>query len=547
MPVILRTAPTLHTAGPSDYWLAVTGTSVPYQDNDKILPQLAERLEACFDRTRAIWWELGARLGALPTSEIAHTPTCAPYNCDLGLMMAWSLLVEELAAEDADVLVLCDDPWLFRQLATLPGVEAGKAPTMRPYLFRGWLRGFLARIKYAVRAAKSAMDTKASKANHKPSETDSVLVVYGHPASKANGFDAYFGDLMKDLPGVRRLLHTDCGPVFANRLAADKRTASLHAWGRPMEAIALIVAKWAPPEEALKGPWYWLLKRAVVRENATAAPASNLWQQRCQARWLADVRPRVVAWPFENHPWERQFVRDSRAAGAATIGYQHAVIGPHQFNPAPQSNWDGFNSYPDRVLCSGPAYRDQLEDWGVPETRLGVAGAFRVQPFDQDLYDKEGPVFVALSAVRAITREMMEAVKLAEKPGRVFLIKAHPLYPMDVEETESVRRTSKTLPEQDRVSAIFYGTGTSGLEGLFSGAPTFRLLSSKQVAVNVLPTGIDATAVTVTGLRAALDHAHEAENAGRKLPFETVYTPADMEIWRKALDADSAKSALQAP
>ena len=41
------------------------------------------------------------------------------------LMLAWSKLIERVAGGSERVLVLCDDPWLFRHLAGLPNVTSG--------------------------------------------------------------------------------------------------------------------------------------------------------------------------------------------------------------------------------------------------------------------------------------------------------------------------------------------------------------------------------------------------------------------------------------
>ena len=77
----------------------------------------------------------------------------------------------------------------------------------------------------------------------------------------------------------------------------------------------LIFQRWQPEPSDLKGPYNWILRRAVTLENATAAPAANRWQMHCQERWLQTQRPKTVVWPWENHPWEREFCRCAKKYG----------------------------------------------------------------------------------------------------------------------------------------------------------------------------------------------------------------------------------------
>ena len=86
-------------------------------------------------------------------------------------------------------------------------------------------------------------------------------------------------------------------------------------------------------------------------------------------------------WPWENHPWERELCRYAKKYGIKTIGYQHAVIGPQQFNPGPASNPDGFTSIPDRIICSGPAYYKQLIRWGIPAAFLCIFFILLIENF----------------------------------------------------------------------------------------------------------------------------------------------------------------------
>jgi len=538
MPVILRTGRDLPAPDTWDRWLACTGSHPPLE-MVRHLPELAKKLEAAFTANRAEWWELGRRLGSEPSGRLAHAPTAASYNSDLGLMLAWGKLVENVAAETPTTLVVCDDPWVFRDLAGRPGVSAGRAPALWPARLRFAFRGWAARLRYALRAALWSTQMRQHRGVFNRS-AGAALLVYGHPASTADGDDAYFGSLMRTQPHVLRLLHTDCPADRARALAADGRTASLHAWSRWRWIPAVLTARWRPDLQTLSGPRGWLVRRAAGIENGGGAIAANTWQIRCQERWMATVRPDRVVWPWENHPWERAFVRAARRAGIATYGYQHTVVGPHQTNFAPATNPDGLESIPDLVVCNGPAYRDQLRGWGLPEERLIIGGAFRIARPAGSRHDPSGPVFVALSSSRPLSNKMMAAVvATARSTERRFVVKDHPLYPYAIAETETVRRTSRTIPEHTGLAAVIYATGTSGMEGLLAGVPTLRFLPDDRIAVDVLPESLPVFPVTAETLGTALTTLPEPP----RVAWDALYAPVDEALWQRLLCAAPVASA----
>ena len=235
MSVLLRRSNALPTPSAYQFWLSVTGTP-PLDEPDRKLPGLARRLEDGFVAERETWWELGRALSAEPDGDIAHMPTAGAFGSDFGVMLAWSRLVGELAGNDDVTLVVCDDPWLFRHLAGIDGVKAGAPPALALETLRRRLRGFFARGRVALRNAMAAR--RLSSGRRMMKDGDSALLVYGHPASDANGNDAYFGDLMARHEALKRLLHTDCAAGQALELGADGRTASLHAWGNPLFALS---------------------------------------------------------------------------------------------------------------------------------------------------------------------------------------------------------------------------------------------------------------------------------------------------------------------
>jgi hypothetical protein len=527
MALILRRSDDVAGVAASTPWIATTGTEPPTGRPAK-LPGAARMLHDAFDAIRHEWWSLGCALAAAPGGWMSHAASCGSMNSDLGVMLAWNLIAREIAARFGDVLMICDDPWLFRHFATQPGVAAGKAPPLRAREARLAVRGVLARVNLALRLVLAALRLRRQlqAASNAP-----TLLVYGHPASEAAGGDAYFGALMHDLAGVARVVHTDCDAERAAALGAERKAVSLHGFGRPLQALAGIFCRWRPEAAALRGPYGWLVRRAAAFEASGAAAAATRWQALCQGAWLDAARPRTVTWPWENHPWERALVREARRRGIATIGYQHTVVGRQMFNMSPHSDPAGLAVLPDMILCNGPAYCAQLERLGVPAERMIVAGALRVTPGKPEHYDPEGPVFVALPADPRITAQLLAALRHAAPPGRRFLVKKHPMYPAEFAETETIRHTAAVLQAQPSVAAVLHATGTVGLEAMLSGYPTIRFLPEGLVAIDIMPDGLAPTVTDAEGLAAALATLPQPP----RIAEGAVIAPVDLAIWRRYL------------
>ena len=528
MPVLLRTSKDLPDAGQYASWLAVTGTSVSLETARK-LPQLAERLEAAFYAIRDSWWQIARENSNTPSAVYSYALVCSPVASDFGLMLAWRRLAADLIQEQTNTLVICDDPWLFRQIAEIKDVDAGHPPSLWPAIVRRRIRGMISRFKLFLTLFASAIKTRASKRHH--SHGDNCLLVYGHPDSTADGHDAYFGSLMKDLPHIKRLLHTDCPPGRARQLCRDSRSAALHAWGNLLFPVSLLTTKWRPRFNTGDHPFEWLIRRAAELEGSGGAHAMTRWSAHCLENWIRNIRPGSIAWPWENLPWERNLIRLCRQYGVKSIGYQHADVGPHQYNMSPSGNPGGIDELPDIIVLNGPAYRAQLIEWGIPENRLDVGGAHRILPVEKKRHDPNGPVYVALSGLLPIARQMMDAVWNARGNARTFLIKEHPMYPIDFTESENVKRTSKSLSESEGLSAVLYSTGLSGLEAMLAGIPTYRLMMEDRVSLNTLPDGLSAIPVTANSLKSALAKQQSLPD----IQWQDLFSPVDNNLWREIL------------
>lgn len=536
--VLLHTSPDLPSDKTPAFWVSL-GDGPAALAHNKRRPDVSAQLEDAFDAIAARWFELAKDLAATPSAELAHAPACAVNASDFGLMLAWTRLVDAWAAEAETTLVICDDPWMFHHLARRPGIDAGRPPPLWSKAAGLWFRGFAARLKAAARYSLTCLRSRARRPNG--SSGDSWLLVYAHPTSTADGEDGYFGDLMRTMPYLQRVLHVDCGWKRARELGRDGRTFSLHAWGNPLFALALLpFSKWRPNPAQKRGEAGWLVRRAAALEGGTGQAAAIRWQGHCQERWLAATGPGVVAWPWENHAWERSFVRATRAGKTITIGYQHSVIGRHMFNYAAVSNVDGAASLPDRVLCSGASTRDQLRAWGMDDGRLGIGGGFRFSQRGRTQFDPAAPVFVALPFDQATAAEMVATVRRIAGGKRRFLVKDHPMTPFAFDNSPGVERSRVPLGQHQRLSAVIFAATTVGLEAVLLGLPTVRFRPTGTFVIDILPRGVSVPVAGPDDLDAVLEGLVPPPAIDR----ETVLAKPDRALWASVLNPGGSTHAV---
>ena len=526
MAVLLTHSVALRRGIPNhDRWISIGDALTDRLPASRRLP-VEPSLEAALTDSIEDILTLCRTLAAEPSAQLAHTPAAALNATDFGYYVAWTRLFNEWALAPETTLVVCDDPWLFRHFSDRADVRADTVPPLWPLWLRLRVRGIAARLAFVARTAM----TMATIRRPAVAAGGIWLLTYGHPTSLEPGRDGYFGDLPTHFPNLRRLLHVDCGIKRARAIASDGRTVSLHGWGRIKDLTRLARAVWRPhlDQQVLK-PWRWLIQKAADRESATAQGSAIAWQIACQERFVSTVQPACLAWPWENHAWERALVRHARPAGTRTVGYQHSTIGRLELNYHAGANHDGAASLPDRILCTGRLARDQLLAWNHDGARLAIGGALRYVESARPQVDPAAPIFVALPFDHHIAGQLFEAVYRAAA-GRTVVVKDHPMNPFPFTVTPTVRRATTGLPRQQAVSVVVYAATTVGLEAVLMRIPTIRFLARDCIALDILPNTMCLPVASADGLAAALDRA----TAPPELKWEDVFSLPDFDAWRDA-------------
>lgn len=540
MPVLLTTSKAFARSMPYDFWCAAGGLEIT-PAHPRHLPDLEVLLNEACAWVKEDWARLGRRLAADESAVLAHTPTCAGNVSDLGVMLAWGTLAQRWRNSEAQIAVVCDDPWLFRYLASVVGEAVSAPPALWPHVLVLTLRGYVARLSVAARVAAAVLRLRRTRRRF--AKNAPILLVYGHPASRGDGQDGYFSDLMNSRPDVRRVLHVDCSPARATELMEDGRTGSLHAWGSLTETLRLPFVRWRASSTARQGAVGWLVRRAAAKEGSTAQAAMIRWQIHCQEEWLRALQPTVVVWPWENHSWERSLAATARRLGIRTAGYQHATIGSRELNHAVITMSDAAAQLPDVILCTGPLARQQLINLGHDPVRVVAAGAWRTSVRRLYSYDPEGPVFVALPADQQIGREMVDAIRPLPARGVPVLVKQHPMTPLVGPVDAQLQVTGEMLASQRSIRAVVYCATTVGLEAFLGGLPTVRFQPCGRVVNDVMPAEYEVPTATAQTVEAALRSLRPPPPVeGAKL-----FTPPDRAIWWAVLSGAPVSNTVSPP
>lgn len=240
-----------------------------------------------------------------------------------------------------------------------------------------------------------------------------------------------------------------------------------------------------------------LLRRAVWREMTSWRPAAALLFASA-AKGLAQrgLLPRRLLLPYENQPWEKVFLRALHAQDPdiEAVALQHMPFARQYLSLQPTATDIRERGVADRILLTGPRYRDWLVAAGMRPEALSCIGSLRLgeaaalPPPDAPAalcccpIDRNGALELALRAAQAC--RLLQGVRLTLN-----------LHPACSAETQAlVRRVAEDILPGTEVSTepatrlfarhglVLYNTSGVCFEAIRHGRPV--LLVPSEIAID---------------------------------------------------------------
>ncbi|MBM4134781.1 MAG: hypothetical protein FJ245_13560 [Nitrospira sp.] len=479
--------------------------------------RLGDRLHSIADKLRQPFLDFIANLGKAQTDQVGWwSSSCSWKNStasDFFLLVCYEHLVGQLLQERKNkqetLIIVVEDGWLFRQLRDCFGsdqqIRFRQAESLWPSCARSFFMGWAARAVWTVRLLLSSLKQRWFSGWRARGEVcDARIGFYSFPQARCSaGTDGWRDYCLGDLDGIlEKVGYSICRFSPPCTIGYEKALAGRRRYFVPLilyiplfQIVTAAFALWRarlPKAPEIDGqPVRWLL----LRERWLDRWRSSYLMHRLFfigfTRFLSAHQLGLIAYPYENQPWERLLVMAAQTHGVRTVAYQHgaglARFMLSYFHGAGEAAWAPL---PDVIVTSAPYSRDLLLQGGAPPEQLVIGGSLRyrglsVEPKAAVSTPRAGMcVLIALSVEPTLCMHLLHALKTAfpdggRADGLEFVIKAHPECPVKEEWLEwpatiasgSFRDTASLCP-----IAIYSGT-SAGMEALALGCRVIRYKS----------------------------------------------------------------------
>lgn len=475
------------------------------------------RLHLIAERLRQPFLDFIAELGRLQSDQLGWWSSSCSWKdverSDLFLLICYEhlacALLREFEGHDRGLIIVIEDPWLFRQLREVHGdsqkIRFHGTSWMWLDGLRALIMGIGARAVWSMRLFLSHLKQRWFWPRSKSESVLPCIALYSYPQERSlhgtDGWvDPYLGDLDKLLAksgySVLRFSPPEVGG-FERALAQRAHYfAPLVLWMRPVSVIRSLFASWHPvwPHDPQVGGLP--IRRLLVRDWRLDRWRSSYLLFHvffdCVTRFLEARRIKAIIFPYENQPWEKMLVLASQSRRVPTIGYQHGGGLSRfllcYFHGSREMEWAPL---PDIVVASGSYSYELLANGGIPAQRLVMGGNLRHQYLWNARNCVPPPqavgcvrILVALPVEPVLGQHLICALKRAFPDGGLhdgieFAIRAHPMCPV----TEKMLGWPATIlagtfEEALRVcSFVLYTGSTTGMEALAMGLKVLRYRS----------------------------------------------------------------------
>lgn len=511
-----------------------------------------------------------------------------PLGDDFFLLWCFTVVFEVVRLEhdkDSLVLVLVEDPWLYRQLKEdYRQKGAGKvvflsAGSLLWPTTRVMARGLAGRVLFLFKAIYKVLESKYLAP--KPSAFSGVADrrnVYLYTWVKAESFDdagAFHDSYFGELPAI--LTRRDVGVLYVSSLflstSLKKKCLAqdaqdfifLDQYVTMRDVIRSVLARFRIDKDEQHQWMRTLLQRQALYEIASF-PRQVLYRL-AFTRWLraSDESYMTVVYPFKNQPWERMLcmAADNANKDIALIGYQHSAVAPLELNYFVGATAARKTPMPTGIITSGEIALYQFRQAGFEGVEIVNGGSFRygtpvvpsmVVPREKGLVRT---VLVAMPPVLGLGQElllsMVRAFGRSQWKDKLRVLVAVP-QDVPIEELLSpVADWPSHFQFEDRplkhvmkkTDVVVYTSTQAGLDALLSGVPVVKYLGESGLNVDPLDMADDRIdriirACSAEDLQEVVlstlnedYHALAQEFNEWKESLSQFYSPMDEAAWRR--------------
>lgn len=543
---------------------------------------LGDRLHTVAEELRQPFLDFVAGIGALQRDLLGwYASTFAWKNwgaSDLFLLICYEHLAARLVGEGTEgrgqLLIVVEDPWLYRQFAEVwrsdPRVTLAGKPRLWVWRLKAILFGLARRLHWARRIVWGYLIQRwqlGGRPLQGPAAAGAAF--YSYPQNRCfhdeDGWtDPYLDGLDRTLEAAGFSIGRFSPPeAIGFERALAQRThyfSPLVMYVTLQGLLRTILALWRPVWSAsaeVKGlSVHWLARREWWWDSARASQFLYRLFFDCLQRFLKAGRWKLLVFPYENQPWEKLAVLAARQYGAKTVGYQHAIV-PRLFLPMFLGQGESSVApLPDVIFTSGTHSHTLLREGGTPSSCLVLGGSRRYRHLTGTASPSSGngiepaisrTVLVAVPLEEALAAHFLSALRKAfpsagREEGITFLVKLHPAFPVD--------RASFDFPAEfthesfeavvKRCTVVVFTGSTTGLEALLLGRQVLRYRSDVLLDINHCEF-LDARDIPVCGdedLKVKLIELMRLP-AKRIIPpadlREQMFSPVDEQSWEFAI------------
>lgn len=496
---------------------------------------LAGKLHEVAARLRRPFLDFVSEVGALQRDAITWWSTAFAWKSgtvsDLFLLVCYLWVVRELIEktrrEGPSLLVIIEDPWLFRQIEEAfrgdDGVQfSGRAP-LWPSKIRSVLLGVGKRTWWLTRVAGNHVWQRWMWGMRRVDVPERpAAALYSFPLERCLGGEGGWHDPF--LPGMDSLLESLgyevrwFSPPIASGLEREvaKRRRCFHplilyagATGVGRALRAFWWPTWPERLEVSGVPVRYLVQREWWEEIGRSGLCVYRLTYECLRNMLGAGTWKWIVFPFENQPWEKLLSLCAREAGVRTVGVQHAIFSVYSMPYFLGAGEADRMPLPDRICASGPYSLNLLAEGGIPQERLRMPGSVRFGHLGGNGSGEAAPaivpaplseILVALPIDVHLARHLLAAVRAGfpsggKEEGLRFHIKAHPMTPLDDEDIgfPAVRAPADFKKALELCGLVIYVGSTVGAEAAAMGRRVLRY--RPELLLNVDPSEVYGDAI----------------------------------------------------